>query len=462
MDGNASTGANSGANTNAAAGASTNTKRKITTSAKKRDATGAPKTSHTKDHDVDDLSNPVILIAHNEHQQTSRDPPPLIKFTLQLEVQGIKFFSSDLVGKDSKTDQRYTYARVDDLFPAIKARPLDLAPFKAGFNIAEKGLTMVTNADHTMASNTKGWQSIRANVCAREGSYYCEFKVINGIDAPHAKQTLGSQGKPFVRFGFSRREDHLERPVGSTVYGYGIRDVNGESRWNARLLPMTTGGNSEEKSFAPIGTVVGLRINLPSLELHRKVVDGTYNKAVDLDTHETGLKYWTADNIVRDRLVVSTSKSTRLQVCDYKPNPKLDGLTGRFDDTSEYQIPPSPNHPLTELRSLPGSSIQLYKNGKLVRTAFEDLLAFLPPASKPENAFGVRPGMDDGDVGYFPTATCTYAGAVELNCGPNFWFPPEDLGKAGANGAELQPISNRYDEQVAESCVWDIIDEVTQ
>ena len=66
------------------------------------------------------------------------------------------------------------------------------------------------------------------------------------------------------------------------------------------------------------------------------------------------------------------------------------------------KIYPSPNHEEVSVRSLPHSHIKVYKNGKEIGIAFENLLAFLPPASVPSVEAvksGARPGFDDGMVG---------------------------------------------------------------
>ena len=74
---------------------------------------------------------------------------------------------------------------------------------------------------------------------------------------------------------------------------------------------------------------------------------------------------------------------------------------------------PNPIHPVPALRTLPNSHIRIYKNGVLMGTPFTDLLAFLPPASKPQVQVGAREGMDDGMLGYYP-AISVFRGGVEI------------------------------------------------
>jgi COMPASS component BRE2 len=102
---------------------------------------------------------------------------------------------------------------------------------------------------------------------------------------------------------------------------------------------------------------------------------------------------------------------------------------------------------------LPGSYIRVYRNGRYIGTPFEDLYAFLPPASKPLPALGGRE-LDDGTLGYYPAASCFKGGAVEMNFGPDWWDRPEEIGE-GVRG-----MWERYEEQIAEDVVWDLVDEV--
>lgn len=83
----------------------------------------------------------------------------------------------------------------------------------------------------------------------------------------------------------------------------------------------------------------------------------------------------------------------------------------------------TPKHASPLLRRLPHSSIRIFKNGKFVGTASTDLLAFLPPSSKPLNQVGASQD-DDNMLGYFPAISLFHGGALEVNIGPCFWFPP--------------------------------------
>ena len=50
------------------------------------------------------------------------------------------------------------------------------------------------------------------------------------------------------------------------------------------------------------GDVIGMLINLPPLSLHKKVVEGTYDPAVDGDGSGAASRTPSATNIIRDRI----------------------------------------------------------------------------------------------------------------------------------------------------------------
>lgn len=135
-------------------------------------------------------------------------------------------------------------------------------------------------------------------------------------------------------------------------------------------------------------------------------------------------------------------------------------------------IKPNSNHEQAPLRTLPGSSIKIYKNGAFKGVAFENLMAFLPPASSPEvkGLQGPRAGFDDGTLGYYPAVAAFSGGVAQVNFGPNFWYKPSHLqvrdrqqqrqdleGWAGSD--ETRPMSERWTEQIAEDVLYDVIDE---
>jgi COMPASS component BRE2 len=240
-----------------------------------------------------------------------------------------------------------------------------------------------------------------------------------------------------------------------------------------------------EKFFPPEesvcrGDVLGFELQLPSLALHRKVVEGTYNKAVDNPDGSDPPSTDTVNThtLLRDRYPIRYKNELYHEHYDYQPSRELED---RFQppaygapSSAAASQPPNPNHPTPALRTLPASYLKVFKNGKQMGTAFKDLLAFLPPASRPGS--GVREGLDDSTLGYYPSVGVFSGGAVEANFGPKFAFPPpetagdDDTVMAGnstpnvpsahASLRKVRPVCERYDEQIAEDIVFDVIDEV--
>ena len=358
----------------------------------------------------------------------------------------------------------------------------------------------------SIITNEKGWRMGRGNVVAREGRLYYEVKILRGIPEdgpamPTFTETGQRSAQPHVRMGWARREAPLDAPVGFDGYSYAITDLRFETMHRSRASkiykPLPKGAKSKHAKSRPPhgkpspveyitdmdvreGDVIGLEIQLPSISLHRKVVEGIYNPAVDIgDGFDSAPSSGSKDplnmekpiDIIRDRIPVPYKGNFYFEQLEYVATKPMESYSDRGPTP---KITPSPNHEDASLRSLPHSSIKVYKNGKEIGIAFENLLAFLPPASAPSAQAGARVGFDDGQVGYFPAVAAFCGGVAQVNFGPDFWCPPEDAlnpsndvemvgndATATVPGSrKLRGIGERYKEQVAEDVVWDIIDEV--
>ncbi|KAK5118984.1 hypothetical protein LTR62_000195 [Meristemomyces frigidus] len=433
---------------------------------------------------------------------------------------------------ENKRGYRYGRAIADPLFPHKQFyRSTSPPPHYArlSFEDADKWMHYTTNA--LITTNEKGWRMVRSNVCAREGTLYYEIKVHRGVPSsgPQA-EVPGPQ--PHVRFGFARREAPLDAPVGFDGYSYGMTDIRFDTMHRSRpgkLFHPAKRGKSKPKAAlgtgaGPIpiqlqpqdqhvkeGDVIGLEIQLPSLTLHQKVVSGVYNPAVDIGDGFDHPAYAadpagaeTVADVIRDRIPVAYKGNSYFEILDLvssKPmevyadrQTNLSNLTNNLTNqatTSKdvVKTAPNSNHEHPSLRTLPHSAVRVYKNGQLLGTAFENLLAFLPPASAPSKINGAREGFDDGMVGYFPAISCFWGGIAEVNFGDRkdggFWCPPAHIQRAhGRQGDDVQMadahgngvseghakvwqpgrlargFGERYREQVAEDVVYDLIDEV--
>jgi len=358
-----------------------------------------------------------------------------------------------------------------------------------------------------LLTNEKGWRMSRANTVAREGRWFYEVKIVKGVSQSGPQQSLTPQ--PHIRMGWARREAPLDAPVGFDGYSYGITDIRFEtmhrsrsgkffhpekptnkSKGASKAKPATVHKPAEviEPDHVREGDVIGLELNLPSLFLHKKVVEGNYNPAVDIGDGFDEVLYPTvtsavdplaaaekaAQDVIRDRIPVPYKGNMFFEQLEYQATKPMESYSDRAPQGNE--VKPHPNHQDPSLRTLPHSSIRVYKNGKFVGTAFTDLMAFLPPASMPAPGTGARMGFDDGSLGYYPAVASFSNGIAELNFGPNFWCPPQEMKKpdkdiemVGAedihgarkvpSGRQIRAIGERWKEQIAEDVLWDIVDE---
>lgn len=430
---------------------------------------------------------------------------------------------------ENKRGYRYTQSVADPYFRHKQFyRESDSTPYGARWSWEDTDRALHFDKTGKYVTNEKGHRMARANVCAREGSLYYEVKIIRGLPAdPQVSDT--ATPAPRIRMGWARREAPLDVPPGFDGYSYGITDQRFETMHRSRpgkfFTPKPKKGKSKtakaENTVIEIndhvreGDIIGMEINLPALSLHQKVVGGIYNPAVDLgdgfpeDANKPPRTDPSADpyDIIRDRIPVPYKGNVYFETMDYVPTKFMEAYNDRTLSLSNLHAPaagiasiikqaPNSNHIEPALRTLPHSSIRVYKNGQLVGTAFENLLAFLPPASaptKPERLEKTKEDriFDDGMLGYFPAISSFWGGIAEVNFGEEgFWMPPPHLrytassklatsathqqdtvmqdGDATAPALNdryhpnnvLRPMGERFKEQIAEDIVWDIIDEV--
>ena len=428
---------------------------------------------------------------------------------------------------ENKKGYRYSRSIADPLFPHKQYyRSTSPPPHYARLSFEDADKWMHFTPTALITTNEKGWRMTRSNMCAREGTLYYEVKIHRGVPA-EGPIPDSSMPEPHVRFGWARREAPLDAPVGFDGYSYGVTDIRFEPMHRSRpgkffqpKKPKPKGGKAAapltitlapEDQHVKEGDVIGLELQLPSLALHQKVVSGIYNPAVDTtdgfdkvspDTDDAGAE---ALDVIRDRIPVPYKGNSYFEILDYVATRPMEVYTDRATNLStlsatvsssgaslaaikdNIKTPPHPNHEQPSLRTLPHSAMRVYKNGRLVGTAFENLLAFLPPASQASKLMGAREGFDDGLVGYFPAVSCFWGGIAEVNFGDGphgFWAPPahlqttkprptddvtmqdsgaeaEPAGPGGWQpGRTCRPVGERYTEQIAEDVVWDVIDEV--
>ena len=361
----------------------------------------------------------------------------------------------------NKNGYRYSYAIADPGFPHIKYRQTDVSPYHARFSFEDSPAAISFSKDALAVTTSEPWHTARANVCAREGTFYYEARIINGVmQGPDAMETSGNGGLPsrgHVRLGFARREADLDVNVGVDCYGYGIRDVNGEVVNRMRCEYFFPKGESIRE-----GDVIGLLITLPPLSLHKKVVEGSFDPAIDGDTSTPNSEPPSAANIIRDRIPFHYKSDFYWQQSNVFPSKQLRDYAFNLKETSTLGQPSPTNTEDASLRTLPGSSITIFKNGAKMGTPFKELYAFLPPASRLVNGtnnlgIGERENADDGMVGYYPAVSCYNGGAVECRFEAPWWFGPPPYAD---NDEPVRAMGERFNEQIVEDIVADVVDEV--
>lgn len=396
-----------------------------------------------------------------------------------------------------------------------------------------------------MRSKTGEWghYTTKANVFAREGQFFWEAKIISqappGREPPKASLASFQDGdrtstnRGGLRVGFARREAAYGEPLGNSGYSYAVTTRSGYGRnygvvrFNSELRHIEDGQDFDDLST---GDVVGLMITLPPLEVHKKVVDGTFCPAdypdlecgpahpsknkrqkmskggkaggkaapraredsvkpqplTETDPARTALRAalqpltgttLPADyEIIRDRNPFVLRGQTYFECPDYTPHNDLcrpsvgmKTKTQNPDTGKPWDLATEthPQHELPHLRTLPGSKIEVWVNGKYHGVVMKHLFAFLPPASFIEigNKTSLREGtVDDGQLGYFPALSHFTGGAVECKFDGPWWYGfDKDPGQKDGQPLDrthCRAIGERYKEQIVEDFVCDVVDEI--
>ena len=107
---------------------------------------------------------------------------------------------------------RYSPCEASHLLPALSYRGTEYAPFTARINFEDMNPQVYVNEAGTAVTTAKGWRMARANVGVREGDWYYECKIMNGM------KTGDDSPSGHVRIGWARREGSSS-PSSSCTYG---------------------------------------------------------------------------------------------------------------------------------------------------------------------------------------------------------------------------------------------------
>ena len=94
---------------------------------------------------------------------------------------------------------RYSPCEASHLLPALSYRGTEYEPFGPRINFEDMNAQVYVNKEGTGIMTAKGWRMARANVGVREGEWYFECKIVNGI-------MDGNENGGHVRIGWARRE----------------------------------------------------------------------------------------------------------------------------------------------------------------------------------------------------------------------------------------------------------------
>ena len=308
---------------------------------------------------------------------------------------------------------------------------------------------------------------------------------------------LETTGRGNIRCGFARREHDPNLPVGTWCYGYTLSFLD-------RIIVSggARGTTSLGKERIKEGDVVGFIITLPSLDLHKKVVDGTYNKAVDdpeavapqhsgsgktkrpiagqakddskgkgkgketmMGEADTALVHGDANkyhpNLIRDRVPVLFKGHVYFESLCHTPVQELKWALPAKATAVGFEAfnagnKNTPNADAVIHRTLPGSKIELLVNGEYIGVLQEGLRAFLPPASATNPTDRARPRgiWDDGGLGYYPAVSVMNGGAVQVKFQGPWWHgPPKDR-------PEVKGFNEMYIKHAVDDAFADLVDQI--
>ncbi|VEU20136.1 DEKNAAC101003 [Brettanomyces naardenensis] len=398
-------------------------------------------------------------IAYSQHDLDAVPNPPTMD-----AVYDSSLFTTDEVPYD-KRGFKYTPCRPNPFFKSTMYSTTDLPPFGSRLSYTDRSQDLLVSKAMNEATVTRGWRSCRTNVGFREGRWYIEYKLLKAND-----------GESNVRFGIGRKEASLDAPVGYDGYGYGFRDKNGQKIHLSKPSKFLEGVEEFET-----GDVIGLLVELPDMkvqmEIARKQIEEKTMGEVEavssepaniqekMTTSEHDEPDFTQVGIIRDAIPIKYRNHLFFEQYEYTSSKPMNHLLYPVTVFGEKAVRDKQKF---KPARLPGSRITLYKNGKKKGVAFEGLFAFLPPCSeqnqlninlhRKDNEFYV--GRDDGSLGYYPMVSCYDRGMININTGTELECVPEDLQEQIEKG-DIRLLPSRYNEQLIEGYVYDLVDETT-
>lgn len=361
----------------------------------------------------------------NNNDQINPSTPSLLASSSSVQDQ--ELYSVDDWPHNRK-GFRYGLCAANPVLTSVLYSCAEIEPKCARVSYEDRSPQAFLSKDCLTVSTFRGFRSARANVFMSEGDWFFEVKILSNEvstqsnspaePSPSPTNGLSKLSGGHVRLGIARREASLEAPVGHDAYGYGLRDATGEKVHVSRPVPFMN------EPFG-IGDVIGLHVSLPS-------------------------RPETFRNVFRDKFPIWYKGQHFFEFLDYLPSKQMDSL---MLPTAAYKKKFKEDK--SSIPTISDSFVRVYKNGRDMGIAFSDLKDFLPPNSKLNPSLAVHENSNDGCLGYYPMLSVFKGGTARFNFGPKFDYPPEQV-----VSGQVRPLSQRYDEQIAEDVVFDLIDQV--
>lgn len=396
---------------------------------------------------------------------------------------------------NNKRGFKYMPCRPNPFFDSILYSTTDLPPYSARWSYFDRSPEMYLSKDVTIVGtqDCDGWRSTRATCGIREGKWYIEYKIINGItnqdndyDTDYANDTrksrsttpmIGGNLDPHVRLGIARIEASLEAPVGFDGYGYGIRDINCEKIHLSRRSEIKSNNQNECNTKIDLknGDIIGILLDLPNITVQKeiaksmikqKTLSNPQENKINFTASKTVTKSFIENGIEREMIPIKYKSELYFEEYEYTGSKTMEHLLNPVTVFGEHAIPDKERF---KPAILPNSSITLYVNGVKMGTPFKNLFAFLPPASEQRMARSNNKTLkksqddfiidrDDGTLGYYPMVSCFRGGAVQINSDVNVWLTPEDLAEQFDSGV-IKAYGKRFNDRIIEDYVLDLFDD---
>lgn len=357
------------------------------------------------------------------------------------------YFKTDLACSN-RVGFRYVPAGINPPGHATAFRTIESNPTCFRVSWEDRNANIKVTKDGLGLAGADGYRSARCNAPMREGRWYLEVKILRGggeraHSFGHSDENGGSRPVhvrregSHVRLGWGRREASLNTPIGADGYSYGYCDKTGAK---------TTLGRSRAygKTFES-GDVIGMYISLPPRRKpnSKDSSDPAHMRReripIDLKGQEVFeiLEYPQSKEMTN--LMELSAKSTQSSSVPSNSNKKAGPNAGKPPEaTTDGPLakPPQTLRPLPTLG--PESKIVFFINGECQGVAFQDLYDYLQPRQpkdklqKAKEKKRAREGVkehrqnpfDDGWLGYYPFISLFNDGAVRINPGPDFEYPP--------------------------------------